>query len=195
LIEQRLAIEIRNRGNPVRADRRTQAHHLCGKPAAPSLPRNQGHGAVAGHGAPVPAGIGRRELGQSRAPAEASVALRTKKGMIRPRGLNQQRYVKEILATTSTSASAGRYRQDLSGGGLRRRCAGARADPPHSVGAPGGRGRRKLGFLPAIWPRRSTRTCARCTTRCTDARLRIRGQADRAPGDRSRPAGLCAGAR
>src|SRR3989344_2650607 len=29
--------------------------------------------------------------------AEASVALRTKKGMIRPRGLNQQRYVKEIL--------------------------------------------------------------------------------------------------
>ena len=31
------------------------------------------------------------------APAEATVALRTKKGMIRPRGLNQQRYVKEIL--------------------------------------------------------------------------------------------------
>lgn len=29
--------------------------------------------------------------------AEASVALRTKKGMICPRGLNQQRYVKEIL--------------------------------------------------------------------------------------------------
>ncbi|MDC6726100.1 PhoH family protein, partial [Leclercia adecarboxylata] len=29
--------------------------------------------------------------------AEASVALRTKKGMIRPRGLNQQKYVKEIL--------------------------------------------------------------------------------------------------
>ena len=31
------------------------------------------------------------------APAEAAVALRTKKGMIRPRGLNQLRYVKEIL--------------------------------------------------------------------------------------------------
>src|SRR5471032_1981332 len=30
-------------------------------------------------------------------PAEPSVALRTKKGMIRPRGLNQLRYVKEIL--------------------------------------------------------------------------------------------------
>ena len=30
--------------------------------------------------------------------AEVGVALRTKKGMIRPRGLNQQRYVKEILA-------------------------------------------------------------------------------------------------
>ncbi|MQT72351.1 PhoH family protein, partial [Pseudomonas sp. FSL R10-0071] len=29
--------------------------------------------------------------------AEASVSLRTKKGMIRPRGTNQQRYVKEIL--------------------------------------------------------------------------------------------------
>ncbi|YAF58563.1 hypothetical protein DOCECA_00020 [Pseudomonas sp. E102] len=32
------------------------------------------------------------------APSEPAVALRTKKGMIRPRGLNQQRYVKEILA-------------------------------------------------------------------------------------------------
>ena len=97
LIEQRMGIEIRNRGNQfellgslptlhaaelliMRLYRETVAHELSPdvvhlflqEQAAELLPPSSNN-------------------------SESSIALRTRKGMIRPRGANQQRYVKAIL--------------------------------------------------------------------------------------------------
>ena len=95
LIEQRLAIQIRNRGNQfelIGDARRTQAaefllRRLYRETDASELTPDLVHlylqeSAVEDLGSPA---------------GDASVSLKTRKGMIRPRGTNQQRYVKSIL--------------------------------------------------------------------------------------------------
>jgi phosphate starvation-inducible protein PhoH and related proteins len=94
LIEQRMSIEIRNRGNQfellgaqatvraaeqliLRLYRETVAHELSPDVIHLFLQESA-----------------EEHLPQSSAP---SLALRTRKGMIRPRGTNQQRYVKSVL--------------------------------------------------------------------------------------------------
>ena len=94
LIEQRLAIEIRNRGNQF---------ELIGDPklttSVENLLRRLYRETKGTELSPDLVHLFIQESADidNPAPAEATVALRTKKGMIRPRGLNQQRYVKEIL--------------------------------------------------------------------------------------------------
>jgi phosphate starvation-inducible PhoH-like protein len=96
LIEQRLTIEIRNRGNQF---------ELIGEPkhttSAENLLRRLYRETKGTELSPDMVHLFLQESAveelDNHSPAEASVALRTKKGMIRPRGLNQLRYVKEIL--------------------------------------------------------------------------------------------------
>ncbi|MBD9565245.1 PhoH family protein [Pseudomonas sp. NPDC086112] len=96
LIEQRLAIEIRNRGNQF---------ELIGEPkhttSAENLLRRLYRETKGTELSPDMVHLFLQESAveelDNHSPAEPSVALRTKKGMIRPRGLNQVRYVKEIL--------------------------------------------------------------------------------------------------
>jgi phosphate starvation-inducible PhoH-like protein len=88
--------------------------------------------------------------------------------MIRPRGLNQQRYVKEILgndinfgigpAGTGKTYLAVACAVDALEREQIRRILLVR--PAVEAGE-------NSASCPATWPRRSTRTCARCTTRCT----------------------------
>jgi phosphate starvation-inducible PhoH-like protein len=95
LIEQRLAIEIRNRGNQfelIGDARRTQAaelllRRLYRETAASELTPDMVHLYLQESAI--------EDLGSAR--NDASVSLKTRKGMIRPRGTNQQRYVKSIL--------------------------------------------------------------------------------------------------
>ena len=97
LIEQRLAIEIRNRGNQF---------ELIGEPRTPSaaeqLLRRLYRETKATDLSPETVHLYLQESAveniDNPAVNEVSVSLRTRKGNIRPRGLNQQRYVKEILA-------------------------------------------------------------------------------------------------
>ncbi|MFC5697814.1 PhoH family protein [Pseudomonas sp. GCM10022186] len=93
LIEQRMGIEIRNRGNQfelVGDPQRTHATELLLKrlyreTEAIELSPDMVH-------------LFLRETGMEEAsPKTEAVALRTRKGNIRPRGANQQRYVKSIL--------------------------------------------------------------------------------------------------
>jgi phosphate starvation-inducible PhoH-like protein len=95
LIEQRLGIEIRNRGNQF---------ELLGPPertlSAEQLLRRLYREAKNSELSPDTVHLALHESGieeLANPGAEASVALRTRKGMIRPRGANQQRYVKAIL--------------------------------------------------------------------------------------------------
>ena len=96
LIEQRLSIEIRNRGNQF---------ELIGEPqhttSAENLLRRLYRETKGSELSPETVHLYLQESAvedlANNPVAEASVALRTKKGMIRPRGLNQQKYVKEIL--------------------------------------------------------------------------------------------------
>ena len=97
LIEQRLAIEIRNRGNQF---------ELIGEPkttsAAEQLLRRLYRETKASDLSPETVHLYLQESTveniDNPAVNEVSVSLRTRKGNIRPRGVNQQRYVKEILA-------------------------------------------------------------------------------------------------
>ncbi len=97
LIEQRLAIQIRNRGNQF---------ELIGEPklttSAEQLLRRLYRETKGTELSPDMVHLFLQESTDddlaNNPVAEAAVALRTKKGMIRPRGLNQQRYVKEVLA-------------------------------------------------------------------------------------------------
>lgn len=97
LIEQRMAIEIRNRGNQF---------ELIGEPqltsSAEQLLRRLYRETKATELSPDMVHLFLQESSleamENPAAAEPSVTLRTRKGNIRPRGLNQQRYVKEILA-------------------------------------------------------------------------------------------------
>ncbi|MFP3516954.1 PhoH family protein [Pseudomonas sp. SIMBA_077] len=96
LIEQRLGIEIRNRGNQF---------EMIGDPkltsSAENLLRRLYRETKATELSPDMVHLFLQESAASELAstpvAEASVSLRTKKGMIRPRGTNQQRYVKEVL--------------------------------------------------------------------------------------------------
>ena len=96
LIEQRLTIEIRNRGNQF---------ELIGEPkqttSAENLLRRLYRETKGTELSPDLVHLFLQESAvqelDNPSVADAAVALRTKKGMIRPRGLNQQRYVKEIL--------------------------------------------------------------------------------------------------
>ncbi|CAI8740083.1 PhoH-like protein [Pseudomonas sp. IT-P100] len=96
LIEQRLTIEIRNRGNQF---------ELIGDPkhttSAENLLRRLYRETKGTELSPDVVHLFLQESAvealDNVSPSEPSVALRTKKGMIRPRGLNQLRYVKEIL--------------------------------------------------------------------------------------------------
>jgi phosphate starvation-inducible PhoH-like protein len=96
LIEQRLNIEIRNRGNQF---------ELIGEPkqttSAENLLRRLYRETKSTELSPDMVHLFLQESGveqlDNHPAADPGVALRTKKGMIRPRGLNQQRYVKEIL--------------------------------------------------------------------------------------------------
>ncbi|MES2819387.1 MAG: PhoH family protein [Pseudomonadota bacterium] len=95
LIEQRLLIEIRNRGNQFELlgdSERTQAAErllrlLYRETEATDLSPDMVHLFLQESGV--------EELVNPT--VDTSVALRTRKGMIRPRGANQQRYVKAIL--------------------------------------------------------------------------------------------------
>lgn len=95
LIEQRLAIEIRNRGSQF--ELLGEPHHTQ---AAEQLLRRlyrETHGADL---SPDQIHLFLQESGMEALVdprAEAGIALRTRKGLIRPRGANQQRYVKAIL--------------------------------------------------------------------------------------------------
>ncbi len=95
LIEQRLAIEIRNRGNQF------ELVGTAGQTrAAEQLLRRLYREAENTELSPDLVHLFLQESGieeMSNPTVEASVALRTRKGMIRPRGANQQRYVKAIL--------------------------------------------------------------------------------------------------
>ncbi|MBD2835622.1 PhoH family protein [Pseudomonas sp. JM0905a] len=93
LIEQRMGIEIRNRGNQfelVGDPQRTRAtenllHRLYRETEASELSPDMVH-------------LFLRETGMDEVNPKAEVvSLRTRKGNIRPRGANQQRYVKSIL--------------------------------------------------------------------------------------------------
>ena len=96
LIEQRMGIEIRNRGNQF---------ELIGEPkhttSAENLIRRLYRETKGTELSPDTVHLFLQESAVEEldnvSPSEPSVALRTKKGMIRPRGLNQLRYVKEIL--------------------------------------------------------------------------------------------------
>ncbi len=96
LIEQRMAIEIRNRGNQF---------ELVGEPqrtqATENLLRRLYRETEATELSPDMVHLFLQETGMEQlatpAKADTGVALRTRKGMIRPRGANQQRYVKSIL--------------------------------------------------------------------------------------------------
>ncbi|WP_286975853.1 PhoH family protein [Pseudomonas sp.] len=95
LIEERMAIEIRNRGNQF---------ELIGEPEqtkiAEQLLRRLYREAKSSELSPDAVHLFLQESGleeMANPVATASVALRTRKGMIRPRGINQQAYVKSIL--------------------------------------------------------------------------------------------------
>ncbi|WP_288477813.1 PhoH family protein [uncultured Pseudomonas sp.] len=98
-IEGRLGIEIRNRGNQFELvgdpERTRAAQNLLQR-----LYRETASGTAV---APELVHLYLQESGlealqqEHRGGGDTSVALRTKKGMIRPRGANQQRYVKSIL--------------------------------------------------------------------------------------------------
>ena len=95
LIEQRLAIEIRNRGNQF---------ELVGPPqhtqSAENLLRRLYRETKSTELSPELVHLYLQESGVEAldsGKADAGVALRTKKGLIKPRGANQQRYVKAIL--------------------------------------------------------------------------------------------------
>jgi len=95
LIEQRLGIEIRNRGNQF---------ELIGDPAraqaAENLLRRLYRETEATELTPDMVHLFLQESGMEEFASpqtEVGVSLRTKKGMIRPRGANQQRYVRSIL--------------------------------------------------------------------------------------------------
>jgi phosphate starvation-inducible PhoH-like protein len=96
LLEQRLEVEIRNRGNQF---------ELIGDPGATHsaelLLRRLYRETKANELSPDMVHLFLQESAvealNDPASNEVAVTLRTRKGMIRPRGLNQQRYVKEIL--------------------------------------------------------------------------------------------------
>ncbi|MBA1229858.1 PhoH family protein [Pseudomonas viridiflava] len=96
LIEQRLDIEIRNRGNQFELIGDSKQTH-----SAENLLRRLYRETKGTDLTPDMVHLFLQESGveglDNHPAAEVGVALRTKKGMIRPRGINQQRYVKEIL--------------------------------------------------------------------------------------------------
>ena len=95
LIEQRLAIEIRNRGNQFEL-----LGPLAQTLSAEQLLRRLYRETGATELSPDLVHLFLQESGVEELvnpSVEAGIALRTRKGMIRPRGANQQRYVKSIL--------------------------------------------------------------------------------------------------
>ena len=96
LIEQRLGIEIRNRGNQFELIGDAQPTK-----SAENLLRRLYRETKGSELSPETVHLYLQESAvedlANNPVAEASVALRTKKGMIRPKGLNQQKYVKAIL--------------------------------------------------------------------------------------------------
>ncbi len=95
LIEQRLALEIRNRGNQFELVGPTDAAK-----SAENLLRRLYRETKTTELSPDMVHLYLQESGLEELvnpSAHQGVALRTKKGMIRPRGANQQRYVKAIL--------------------------------------------------------------------------------------------------
>ncbi len=167
LIEQRLAIEIRNRGNQF---------ELIGEPkttsAAEQLLRRLYREAKASELSPETVHLYLQESTvetlDNPAVNEVSVSLRTRKGNIRPRGVNQQRYVKEILAndinfgigpagTGKTYLAVACAVDAWSANRCAASCWYARLSRPA----------RSSASCLATWRRKSTRTCARCTTPST----------------------------
>ena len=96
LIEQRLAIEIRNRGNQFELIGELK-HTTCAETLLRRLYRETQGSELSPDMVHLFLQESAVEEMDNHSPADAAIALRTKKGMIRPRGLNQQRYVKEIL--------------------------------------------------------------------------------------------------
>ncbi|MBC9249277.1 ATP-binding protein [Pseudomonas alcaligenes] len=96
LIEQRLAIEIRNRGNQFELVGAPQHTH-----SAENLLRRLYRETKSTELSPDMVHLFLQESGieelNNNPRGEASVTLRTRKGVIKPRGANQQRYVKSIL--------------------------------------------------------------------------------------------------
>lgn len=96
LLEQRLDVEIRNRGNQFELIGDSEATH-----SAELLLRRLYRETKASELSPDMVHLFLQESAvealNDPANNEVAVTLRTRKGMIRPRGLNQQRYVKEIL--------------------------------------------------------------------------------------------------
>lgn len=95
LIEQRLSIEIRNRGNQFELIGPSKHTH-----SAENLLRRLYRETKSTELSPELVHLYLQESGLEAldsGKADSSVALRTKKGLIKPRGANQQRYVKAIL--------------------------------------------------------------------------------------------------
>ncbi|MDR6229295.1 phosphate starvation-inducible protein PhoH [Pseudomonas sp. SORGH_AS199] len=193
-VERRLGIEIRNRGNQFELvgdpERTRAAQNLLQR-----LYRETASGTAV---APELVHLYLQESGlealqeEHRSGGDTSVALRTKKGMIRPRGANQQRYVKSILdhdinfgigpAGTGKTYLAVACAVDALEREQIRRILLVR--PAVEAGE-------KLGFLPGDLAQKIDpylRPLYDAPLR--DARLRAGGQAHRAPGHRGRAAGL-----
>ena len=96
LIEDRLGLEIRNRGNQFEL-----VGALDKAKAAEQLLRRLYRESAASELSPDTVHLFLQESGMEElvnpSPTDLNVSLRTRKGMIKPRGVNQQRYVKSIL--------------------------------------------------------------------------------------------------
>src|SRR5690606_21449227 len=95
MIEQRLAIEIRNRGNQFELIGDSQQAHN-----AENLLRRLYRETKSTELSPETVHLYLQESAMEaleQGKADSRLALRTKKGLIRPRGANQQRYVQAIL--------------------------------------------------------------------------------------------------
>ncbi len=164
MIEQRLDIEIRNRGGQFEMiGERKQTN------SAENLLRRLYRETKSTELSPDMVHLFLQESGveelDNHPAAEVGVALRTKKGMIRPRGLNQQRYVKEILANDIN------FGIGPAGTGKTYLAVAAAVDASRSAASCWFARRSKQAknsvSCRATWPRRSTRTCDRSTTRYT----------------------------
>ena len=154
-IEAALDVAIAHRGGSVHADRRRRRRRSARGRGAAALLRAGGEAAV---GRRHPARAGRDHDAARRTPAAAPTTT-ARRACARAAPIctaarrTRSTYLKDIHEPRHHVRHRPRgHRQDLSRGGLRRRCARARRGQAHRARAAGGRGGRAAG-LPARRPR------------------------------------------